>query len=46
MLRARVGLLLTAREWSLPDPKHLDDDGYRAVRDDIAHRVSALLEAL
>ena len=46
MLRARVGLLLTARDRALPDPKHLDDDGYRAVRDDIAHRVSALLEAL
>jgi arsenate reductase len=33
-------------DWALPDPKHLDDDGYRAVRDDIAHRVGALLEAL
>jgi arsenate reductase (thioredoxin) len=33
-------------DWALPDPKHLDDDGYRAVRDDIARRVDALLAAL
>lgn len=33
-------------DWALPDPKHMDDDGYRGVRDDIARRVSALLEAL
>ncbi|NUS38840.1 MAG: arsenate reductase ArsC [Lysobacter sp.] len=33
-------------DWALPDPKHLDDDGYRAVRDEIARRVHALLEAL
>ena len=26
-------------DWALPDPKHMDDDGYRAVRDDIAARV-------
>lgn len=33
-------------DWGLPDPKHLDDDGYRAVRDDIAMRVKALLSEL
>lgn len=33
-------------DWALPDPKHLDDDDYRAVRDDIARRVRHLLEAL
>ena len=33
-------------DWNLPDPKELDDDGYRAVRDDIARRVQRLLEAL
>jgi len=33
-------------DWALPDPKHLDDDGYRAVRDEIARRVRDLLEAL
>ena len=37
----------TRREdWALPDPKHLDDDGYRAVRDDIHARVRALLKSL
>ena len=30
-------------DWRLRDPKHLDDDGYRAVRDEIAMRVKALL---
>ena len=33
-------------DWALPDPKHLDDHGYRAVRDEIARRVARLLEAL
>jgi len=33
-------------DWTLPDPKHMDDDGYRAVRDEIARRVDALLAAL
>ncbi len=33
-------------DWALPDPKHLDDDGYRAVRDEIARRVDQLLAAL
>ena len=33
-------------DWALPDPKHMDDDGYRAVRDEIERRVRALLAAL
>ena len=33
-------------DWALPDPKHMDDDGYRAVRDEIAQRVKALLAEL
>lgn len=33
-------------DWALPDPKHFDDDGYRAVRDEISARVKALLAAL
>ncbi|MEI2455103.1 arsenate reductase ArsC [Lysobacter firmicutimachus] len=33
-------------DWGLPDPKHLDDDGYRAVRDEISARVQALLASL
>ena len=33
-------------DWALPDPKHMDDDGYRAVRDEIAQRVKTLLAAL
>lgn len=33
-------------DWALPDPKHLDDDGYRDVRDNIAARVKKLLESL
>jgi arsenate reductase len=33
-------------DWNLPDPKHMDDDGYRAVRDDIGLRVKALLAEL
>jgi len=33
-------------DWALTDPKHMDDDGYRAVRDDIARRVRELLEVL
>jgi protein-tyrosine-phosphatase len=33
-------------DWSLPDPKHLDDAGYRAVRDEISQRVRALLASL
>jgi arsenate reductase len=33
-------------DWNLPDPKHLDDDRYRRVRDDISDRVAALLASL
>jgi protein-tyrosine-phosphatase len=33
-------------DWALADPKHMDDDGYRAVRDAIAARVRALLAVL
>ena len=33
-------------DWALRDPKHMDDDDYRAVRDDIAARVRALLASL
>ncbi len=30
-------------DWDLPDPKHLDEDGFRAVRDDIERRVLHLI---
>lgn len=30
-------------DWDLPDPKHLDDDAFRAVRDRIRREVDALL---
>ena len=33
-------------DWALPDPKHMDDEGYRAVRDEIGRRVQALLASL
>ena len=33
-------------DWALPDPKDLEDDGYRAVRDEIGARVRALLAGL
>ncbi|AWV08105.1 arsenate reductase ArsC [Marilutibacter maris] len=33
-------------DWGLPDPRDMDDDGYRAVRDEIGERVRALLESL
>lgn len=33
-------------DWGLPDPKHMDDEGYRTVRDDISGRVKALLAEL
>lgn len=33
-------------DWGLPDPKHMDDEGYRAVRDEISTRVKALLASL
>jgi protein-tyrosine-phosphatase len=33
-------------DWNLPDPKRLDDDGCRAVRDEISARVQRLLASL
>ena len=33
-------------DWALPDPKHMDDDAYRVVRDEISARVRALLASL
>lgn len=33
-------------DWGLADPKHMDDEGYRAVRDDISARVKTLLASL
>lgn len=33
-------------DWALPDPKHMDDDGYRGVRDEISTRVRALLAVI
>ena len=33
-------------DWALADPRHMDDDGYRAVRDEIARRVQGLLASL
>lgn len=33
-------------DWALPDPKHMDDEAYRAVRDDIAARVRQLLDSI
>ncbi len=34
------------QDWALPDPRDMDDDGYRAVRDEIGTRVRALLGSL
>ncbi len=31
------------RDWDLPDPKSLDDDGFRAVRDRIERQVRELI---
>ena len=33
-------------DWAVPDPRDMDDDGYRAVRDEIGARVRALLASL
>jgi protein-tyrosine-phosphatase len=33
-------------DWQLPDPKNFADDDYRAVRDEIRERVTALLRSL
>jgi len=32
-------------DWDLPDPKQMDDDGFRAVRDRIRREVEALVES-
>ena len=33
-------------DWNLPDPRDMDETGYRAVRDEIGRRVRDLLESL
>ena len=33
-------------DWGLPDPKNMDDDNYRVVRDEISARVKNLLDSL
>jgi protein-tyrosine-phosphatase len=33
-------------DWGLPDPRDMDDAGYRAVRDEISARVQRLLDTL
>jgi arsenate reductase (thioredoxin) len=33
-------------DWALPDPRHMDDAAYRAVRDEISDRVRDLLARL
>jgi len=33
-------------DWALSDPRDMDDDGYRSVRDDIEARVRTLLATL
>ena len=33
-------------DWALPDPRDMDDAGYRAVRDEISARVRQLLASL
>ena len=33
-------------DWALPDPRDMDEDGYRAVRDEISTRVRQLLDSL
>lgn len=34
------------QDWSLPDPKDLDDEAFRRLRDEIERRVRGLLDAL
>lgn len=34
------------QDWALPDPRDMEDEGYRAVRDEIGTRVRALLGSL
>ena len=31
-------------DWELPDPKSMDDDGFRQVRDQIEQRIRGLIE--
>lgn len=33
-------------DWALPDPREMDDEAYRAVRDLISQRVQSLLRSL
>jgi arsenate reductase len=33
-------------DWALPDPRDMDDAGYRDVRDEIGRRVQTLLDSL
>jgi arsenate reductase len=33
-------------DWALPDPRDMDDAGYRDVRDEIGRRVQSLLDSL
>ena len=33
-------------DWGLPDPKNMDDENYRVVRDEISVRVKNLLDSL
>ena len=37
---------LELRDWGLPDPANLDDDGFRRVRDDLRARVNGLIREL
>ncbi len=37
---------LRREDWALPDPRDMDDEGYRAVRDEIGSRVRDLLASL
>jgi arsenate reductase len=37
---------LPVRDWGLADPAKLDEDGFRAVRDDLRHRVDALVREI
>lgn len=37
---------LRREDWQLPDPRAMDEDAYRAVRDEIGRRVHVLLGSL
>jgi hypothetical protein len=41
-----VGAAKRREDWALPDPKHMDDDAYRGVRDDIAIARARMLASL